>query len=71
MDPDPAFFVIDLQDANKKNCFFPEFFYLLLLKVHVPYFLKIKSKRNYKTVGIKGFLTIFLFDDRRIRIQEA
>jgi hypothetical protein len=25
MDPDPAFFVIDLQDANKKTVFSPSF----------------------------------------------
>jgi hypothetical protein len=35
MDPDsdPAFFVIDLQDANKKEFFFKHFFCLLLFEV--------------------------------------
>jgi hypothetical protein len=59
MDPDPAIFVIDLQDANKKiikkKCFSAYYF----LKVHLHNFSKIKPKRSYKTVGIKVFLTIF------------
>jgi hypothetical protein len=31
-DPDPAVFVIDLQDANKKLILFKEFFCLLLFE---------------------------------------
>jgi hypothetical protein len=46
-DPDPAIFVINLQDATKK----------LIKKMSAPYFLK--SNRSRKTVGIKVFLTIF------------
>jgi hypothetical protein len=45
MDPDPAIFVIDLQDAV---C-------LLLLKATFTSFFKDKkSKRNHKTVGIRN-----------------
>jgi hypothetical protein len=53
MNLDPAIFVIDLQDANKK---------LIKKSFSAYYFLKIhlhhkKSKRSHKTVGIKVFLT--------------
>ncbi len=63
-DPDPAFFVIDLQDANKKLIFnkFNKIFCLLLFEGTFTSFLifkDIKSKRSRKTVGIKVFLTIF------------
>ncbi len=53
MDPDPAIFVSDLQDVNKKIIFFAYYF----LKVHL-HFLKIKN-HSHKTVGINVFLTIF------------
>jgi hypothetical protein len=42
-DPDPAIFVIDLQDVNKKLIFkkgFPAYYFL---KVHLHHFSKIKS----------------------------
>jgi len=43
MDPDPAFFIIDLQDANKKlNCFSTYYF----LKVHLHHFSKIKGQKG-------------------------
>jgi hypothetical protein len=58
LDPVPAIFIIDLQDANKKlikkrfsACYF--------LKVHIHHFSKIKSQKSQKTVEIKDFLTIF------------
>jgi hypothetical protein len=58
MDTDPAFFVIDLQDANKKKFFFKHFFCLLLFDLHN--FPKIKRhKESQVIVGIKVFLTIF------------
>ncbi len=59
MDPDPAIFVIDLQDANQKLIYKKKFSADYFLKVQLHYFSKIKSKRNHKTVGIKVFLTIF------------
>jgi hypothetical protein len=60
MDPDPAIFVINFQDANKKlikKCFSAYYF----LKVHLHHFSKIKSQKEVgnKTVGIKFFITIF------------
>jgi hypothetical protein len=60
MDPDsdPAIFVIDLQDANKKLILKPMFFCLLLFE-GTSFFKDKKSKRSQKTVGIKVFLTIF------------
>ena len=64
MDPDqdPAIFVIDLQDANKK-LILTKFLFIRIryvLKVHLDHFSKIKSpKSSHKTVEIKVFLTIF------------
>ncbi len=43
-DPNPATFVIDLQDANKKQIFLIRF--LLILKVHLHHFSKIKSQKE-------------------------
>jgi hypothetical protein len=60
MDLDPAIFVIDLQDANKKLGIFSKLFCLLLFEGTFTSFFKYKkSKRSHKTVGIKVFLTIF------------
>jgi len=62
MDPDsdPAIFVIDLQDATKKLCFFKKVFCLLLFEgTFTSFFKDKKSKRSQKTVGIKVFLTFF------------
>jgi hypothetical protein len=46
-DPDPAIFVIDLQDASKKLIFQHNFFCLLLFEgtVHLHHFSKIKSQK--------------------------
>jgi hypothetical protein len=46
LDPDPTIFVIDLQDANKKYIFFKSFSAYYFLKVHLPYFSKIKSQKE-------------------------
>jgi hypothetical protein len=64
MDPDsdldPAIFVTDHQDANKKQIFLKEFFCLLLFEgTFTSLFKDKKSKRNHKTVGIKVFLSSF------------
>jgi hypothetical protein len=60
MDPDPAFFVIDLQDVSKKLIFYHDFFCLLLFEAKFKnHFSKIKVKKSHKIVGIKVFLTIF------------
>jgi hypothetical protein len=48
MDPDPAIFVIDLQDASKKlisNSIFSAYYFL---KVHLYHFSKIKSQKSHK-----------------------
>ncbi len=58
MDPDPFFLVIDLQDANKKLIFF---FCLLLFESTFTSFLKIKSQKESKIVGIKVFYYFFAF----------
>jgi hypothetical protein len=63
MDPDPAIFTIDLQDANKKLIFFKQFFCVLLFEgTFTSIFKDKKSKRSHKTVEIKVFLTILLAD---------
>jgi hypothetical protein len=46
MDPDPAIFVIDLQDANKKLIFLLSFSAYYFLKVHLHRFSKIKSQKE-------------------------
>ena len=59
-DPDPAIFVIDLQEANKNLIFLQSFSAYYFLKGTFTSFLKDKKfKRSHKTVGIKVFLTIF------------
>jgi hypothetical protein len=55
--PDPAIFILDLQDDNKKQFFveiFLSFSFYYFLKVQLHHFSKIKS---YKTVGVKVFLS--------------
>jgi hypothetical protein len=68
MDPDPAIFVTDLQNANKRNNFFLTFCLLPTLKVDLHNFSK-KFKRSHKTVGIKVFL-LFLLDRRILKAQK-
>jgi hypothetical protein len=43
-DADPAIFVTDLQDANKKKKFLNSFSAFYFLKVHLHHFSKIKSQ---------------------------
>jgi hypothetical protein len=57
MDPDPAIFVIDLQEANKKQFFKTIFSAYYFLKEHLHHFSKVK--KSQKIVGIKVCLTIF------------
>ncbi len=45
MDPDPAIFVIDLEDANK-NYFLYKFFCLLLFEGTFTSFSRIKSQKE-------------------------
>jgi hypothetical protein len=46
MDPDPATFVIDLQDANKKLIFVHNFFCLLLFEGTGTFTLFFKDKKS-------------------------
>ena len=47
MDPDPAIFVIDLQDADKKTNFLRKFFCLLLFEgTFTPFFKDKKAKES-------------------------
>jgi hypothetical protein len=59
MDPDPAIFIIDLQDANKKLFFSKSFSAYCFLKVHLHHFSKIKSKKEVKKSRNQGFSYIF------------
>jgi hypothetical protein len=53
-DPDPAIYVIDLQDENKKRNFKKKFFFLLPFEdIFTSFFKDKKSKISHKTVGIK------------------
>jgi hypothetical protein len=46
VDPDPAIFVIDLQDANKKLIKNESFSVYYFLKVHLHHISKIKSPKE-------------------------
>jgi hypothetical protein len=60
MDPDPAIFIIELKDVNKKLIVFLNFFCLLLFEgTFTSFFKDKKSKKSHKILGIKVFLTIF------------
>jgi hypothetical protein len=59
LDPDPAIFVIDLQDASKIQIFNTIFSAYYFLKLQLHHFSKIKSQKESQIVGIKVFLTIF------------
>ncbi len=60
-DPDPAFFVTDLQDANKKQFLFKHFFCLryYFLKVHLHNFSKIKVQKELQKSRNQGFSYYF------------
>ncbi len=60
LDPNPAIFVIDLEEANKKLIKNKKFFCLLLFEgTFTTLFKDKKLKRSHKTVGIMVFLTNF------------
>jgi len=67
MAPDPAFFVLDLQDANKKT-FFLSFSAYYFLKVHLHHFSKIKNHKEATKQKEASLFLLFLLDDSRIRI---
>ena len=57
--PDPAIFVIDLQDASKNKFFNKIFSAYDFLKLHLHHFSKIKIQKETQNSGNQGFLTIF------------
>jgi hypothetical protein len=67
-DPDPAIFVIVLQEANKNLFFKNSFSAYYFLKVHLHH-SKIKSQKEVTKQKESGFFLLFLLGDRRIRIR--
>jgi hypothetical protein len=59
LDPDPAIFVIDLQDASKKLIFSIIFSAYYFLKVHLHHFSKIKSQKESQNRRNQGFSYYF------------
>ncbi len=59
MDPDPAIFVIDLQEASKKLIFNTIFSAYYFLKVHLHHFSKIKSQKEPQNSRNQGFYYYF------------
>jgi hypothetical protein len=59
MDPDPAIFVIDLQDASKKLIFNTIFSAYYFLKVHLHTFSEIKSQKESQNRRNQGFSYYF------------
>ncbi len=55
MDPDPAIFVIDLQDGCKNKFFNTIFSAYYFLKVHLHNFSKIKSQKESQNIRNQGF----------------
>ena len=59
LDPDPAIFVIDLQDASKKLIFKTIFSAYYFLKVHLHHISKIKSQKESQNSRNQGFSYYF------------
>jgi hypothetical protein len=59
VDPDPAIFVIDLQDASQKLIFNTIFSAYYFLKVHLHHFSKIKSENESQNRRNQGFSYYF------------
>jgi hypothetical protein len=58
-DPDPAIFLIDLQDASKKLIFNTIFSAYYFLKIHLHNFSKIKSQKKPQNSRNQGFSYYF------------
>jgi hypothetical protein len=69
MDPDPAIFVVDLQEANKKLIFLTKFSVYYLFKGTFTSFSKKKSQIEVTEQEESRFFLLFLLDDRRIQIR--
>ncbi len=59
LDPDPAVFVINLQDASKKLIFNTIFSAYYFLKLHLHHFSKIKSQKESQNSRNQGFSYYF------------
>jgi hypothetical protein len=59
LDPDPAIFVTDLQDASKKLAFNTSFSVFYFLKVHLHHFSKIKCQKESQNSRNQGFSYYF------------
>jgi hypothetical protein len=67
-DPDPAIFVIDLQDANKKLILKKSLSAYYFLKVqHLHHFSRIKRPKEVTKQQESRFFLLFLLDNRRAR----
>jgi hypothetical protein len=58
-DPDPAIFLIDLQDSSKKLIFNKIFSAYYFLKLHLHHFAKIKSQKESQNSRNQGFSYYF------------
>jgi hypothetical protein len=58
LDPDPAIFVIDIQDDNKKLPVIKKKVFLLLFEGTITSFFKDKIKKKSQNSRNQGFLTI-------------
>jgi hypothetical protein len=70
-DRDPAIFVIDIQDANRKLNKKKSFYAYYFLKLHLRNFSKIKSPKDVTKQQESRFFFLFLLYDRRIRIRSS
>ncbi len=68
-DPDRGIFVSDLQDDRKK--FSKLFFAFYFWKLHLYYFLKIKSHKEVTKPKELRFFLLFFLDYRRIRVPRT
>jgi hypothetical protein len=59
MDPDPAIFLIDLQNANKKQIFNTFFSSYYFMNVHFHHFSKKNSQKELQNTRNKGFSYYF------------
>ncbi len=59
-DPDPAIFIIDLQDANKKLIFLKHFFCILLLEGTFTSFFKDKKSQNSRNQNFAYYFCLMI-----------
>jgi hypothetical protein len=58
-DPDPAIFVIDLQEASKKLILYTTFSAYYFFKIHLNHFSKIKTQKESQNRRNQGFSYFF------------